>query len=196
MGQIFCYYRCNLFFSTIIDCYANWLSFLWIFHTGIYKLAASLAWIAGPEPYFIKPFFYAIPTCLQHWGSSAVICTGSSQSVALLRGSQLGFEGSLGIYFCALAHPHLGLVTCSEMLSLEIQNWGLGMEMRRLELGMEMRRLTWHHQFGVQLIYLTEEAPIADSNQLPFSSVGKGRLFLARFLVIFDFSFSLCGTGI
>lgn len=46
---------------------------------------------------------------------------------------------------------------------------------------MEMRRQRQHHQFEMELIYLTEEAPTADGDQLPFSSVGKGRLFLARF---------------
>lgn len=59
-----------------------------------------------------------------------------------------------------------------------------------------MRRLTRHHHFEIQLIYLTGEAPTVDRSQLPFSSVGKGRLSLARFLIIYTFAFSLCGTGI
>lgn len=59
-----------------------------------------------------------------------------------------------------------------------------------------MGRQRQHHQFEVQLIYLTEAAPTVDGNQLPFSSVGKGSLFLARFLIIYGFAFSLCGTGI
>lgn len=59
-----------------------------------------------------------------------------------------------------------------------------------------MRRLTWHHQFEVQLIYLTEEAAPVGSNQLPSSSVGKGSFLLLGFLVIYGFAFSLYGTGI
>lgn len=32
---------------------------------GTYKLVVSLAIVAGPKPYFVRPFFYNISTCMQ-----------------------------------------------------------------------------------------------------------------------------------
>lgn len=82
------------YFCTRTDCCANWLLFLWFFHMGTHKLAASLARAAGPKSYFYKAFLQKDLEVDNQWGRGSSRNTQWMELEALLKITTRATEGA------------------------------------------------------------------------------------------------------